>query len=285
MLNSKVIIVTGASRGIGQAIALACANEGATVVCAARDQATLEPTVERIRASRGQALAAAVDVSVEEQVRQLFEGVLAEFGRVDALFNNAGRQTPIGKLVDCDPQAWLQTIMVNLMGTVHCCQAVLPGMIERRRGKIVNLSGGGAASPRPNFSAYAASKAAIVRLTETLAEEVQAFNVQVNAIAPGAVNTAMLDEVLAAGDKAGAAALEQARRQKDSGGTSLEAVTSLAVFLASDDSKGLTGKLISAPHDPWQSWGEECEALSASLLYTLRRLDPFTLKPLLGELA
>jgi len=168
---------------------------------------------------------------------------------------------------------------------VLCCKALLPGMIERRQGKIINLSGGGATNPRPNFSAYAASKAAVVRFTETLAEEVRPFNIQVNAIAPGAINTRMLDELLASGDEAGEVALSQARRQKESGGDSLLKVVDLAVFLASDESGSLTGKLISAQHDPWREWAGKADELNATPLYTLRRLDPFTLNPLIKHLS
>jgi 3-oxoacyl-[acyl-carrier protein] reductase len=179
---------------------------------------------------------------------------------------------------------WIQTLIVNLIGTVLCCKAVLPGMIDRRHGKIINLSGGGATTPRPNFSAYAASKAAVVRFTETLAEEVKKFNIQVNAIAPGAINTKMLDEVLTAGEAAGEATIAQARKQKETGGDSLEAAVTLVVFLASDESNTLTGKLISAQHDPWREWSGKADELNATPLYTIRRLDPFTIKPLLKDL-
>jgi 3-oxoacyl-[acyl-carrier protein] reductase len=157
-------------------------------------------------------------------------------------------------------------------------------MIKRRRGRIINLSGGGATSPRPNFSAYSASKAAIVRLTETLAEEMKPFDIQINAIAPGAINTRMLDEVLTAGKTAGDVALSQAKQQKRTGGDSVDAVVALAVFLASEESGGLTGKLISAQHDPWREWAGKADELNASPLYTIRRLDSFTIKPLIKDL-
>jgi NAD(P)-dependent dehydrogenase (short-subunit alcohol dehydrogenase family) len=121
-------------------------------------------------------------------------------------------------------------------------------MIRERRGKIINLSGG-SPSPLPNFSAYAASKAAIVRLTETLAQEVEEYNIQVNAIAPGAVNTALTDALLAAGPAAGEEMLAQARRQKEDGGVPPERAAALAVFLASEASDGLSGRLISAVWD------------------------------------
>jgi 3-oxoacyl-[acyl-carrier protein] reductase len=124
----------------------------------------------------------------------------------------------------------------------------------------------------------------MVRLTETLAEEVRPYNIQVNTLAPGAINTRILEEVLTAGEAAGEATLSQAKRQKQSGGDSLEKAVELAVFLASDESGGLTGKLISAQHDPWREWAGKADELNATPMYTLRRLDPFTIKPLLKEI-
>jgi 3-oxoacyl-[acyl-carrier protein] reductase len=181
------------------------------------------------------------------------------------------------------PDAWEFNFQVNLFGPMRLIHAILPGMMARGRGKIINFSGGGATAPRPNFSAYAASKAALVRLTETLAMELKPFNIQVNAVAPGAVNTQMLTEVITAGERAGGEyelALERARN----GGTPPELVCELIVFLASADSGALTGKLISAPHDPWRSWAGSGADLNSSPLYTLRRLDPFTIKPLIKDL-
>jgi 3-oxoacyl-[acyl-carrier protein] reductase len=283
-LENRVALITGASRGIGRALALGFAGEGADLALVARTGTDLEKTAGDIRAIGRRALPITADVSGSGAVEQVVEKVVEEFGRIDILVNDAGRQPPIGSLVECNPEDWVQTIRVNLIGTMLCCRAVLLGMIERRQGKIINLSGGGATAPRPNFSAYAASKAAVVRLTETLAQEVKEFNIQVNAIAPGAINTKMLEEVLAAGNSAGEVALSQAKRQKESGGDSLEKVVALAVFLASEESGGLTGKLISAQHDPWREWAGKADELNASPLYTIRRLDPFTIKPLIKDL-
>ncbi len=283
-LKNRVVLITGAGRGIGKALAHGFAQEGANVVLTARTQKELEKSAIEIQKMGRKAVVIPTDVSDPASVEQLIQMVLAKFGKIDILINNAGRQPPIGLIVECDSQDWIQTILVNLVGPMLCCKAVLPGMIERQRGKIINLSGGGATAPRPNFSAYAASKAALVRFTETVAEEVKPFNIQVNAIAPGAINTRMLDEVLAAGDAVGEFALSQAKRQKHSGGDSLEAVVALAIFLASDESGTLTGKLISAPHDPWQEWVGKADELNATPMYTIRRLDPFTIKPLIKDL-
>jgi len=282
-LMGRVVLVTGAGRGIGKALAHGFAQEGADVVLAARTQEELEKSAIEIQRMGRRAVAIPTDISNHSSVENLVKRVLEGFGQIDILVNNAGRQPPIGPLIKNDPQEWTQTISINLFGTFLCIKAVLPNMIERKYGKIINFSGGGAASPRPNFSAYAVSKAGIVRLTETLAEEVKPFNIQVNAIAPGTINTRMLDEVLAAGKTAGEVALSQAKKQKETGGDSLEKVVALAVFLASDESGSLTGKLISAQHDPWQEWVGKAEELNATPMYTIRRLDPFTIKPLIKD--
>ena len=286
VLSKRIAIVTGASRGIGRAIALALADQGATVAVASRTLAEIQKTSAQIRAKGRSALAIEADVSDWQSVQSLVSRTTREFGAIHILVNNAGVQTPIGPLVENDPVEWERTIRINLIGTFLCCKAVLPGMMKQRYGRIINLSGGGATSPRPNFSAYASSKAAVVRLTETLAEEVKPYNIQVNAIAPGAVNTHMLDEVLAVGGAAGEEASSQARRQLQTGGVSPTMAAALAVFLASDASDGLTGKLVAAPHDGWQSWDSGRIAdLMAEPWFTLRRLDPNTLTPLLDKLA
>ena len=148
--------------------------------------------------------------------------------------------------------AWEQAIRVNLLGSVLFYRAPLPHFRGNGYGKIIQLSGGGATSPLPRLSAYAASKAAVVRFAETLAEEVRGSGIDVNAITPGALNTRLLDEVLEAGPEGvGASFYERALEQRSSGGTPLDLPARLAVFLASAESDGITGKLISAPWDPW----------------------------------
>ena len=271
-LVGKAAIITGAGRGIGRTIARAFAEEGADVLVASRTLSEVAETAQEARALGRHALPLTVDVSSRDEVERMVARSLEEFGKVDILVNNAGTYGSIGPLVDNDPEKWVRTVSVNLVGAFFCARAVLPFMIRQRRGKIINLSGGGASSPLPNFSAYAASKAAIVRLTETLAEEVQPFNIQVNAIAPGAVNTGLTDAVLAAGAAAGEQMLAQARQQKEAGGVPPERAAGLAVFLASDESDGLSGRLISAVWDDWESMDGRIEQIMSSDLYTLRRV-------------
>jgi len=161
------------------------------------------------------------------------------------------------------------------MGTVLCCRAFLPLLRRAKRGKILLLSGGGATKPLPFLSAYAASKAAVVRFGETLAEELRDAGIDVNSIAPGALNTRLLQEVIEAGpDKVGAPFYEASLRQKKSGGTPLEKGADLCVYLASNAADGITGKLISAVWDPWPQFEEHRGELQGSDIYTLRRIVP-----------
>jgi NAD(P)-dependent dehydrogenase (short-subunit alcohol dehydrogenase family) len=273
-LKGKVTIVTGAGRGIGKAIALAFAEEGADVIVVSRNLSEVEETAAQIKALGRRALALRADVSKKEEVACTVDSAIKEFGGIDILVNNAGIQGPIGPMVGNDIERWVETINVNLIGTFLCTKAVLPFMIERRQGKIINLSGGGATSPRPYFSAYASSKAAVVRLTETLAEELKPYNIQVNAIAPGAVNTRLLDEVLEAGEVVGKQELTKAIKQKQEGGVPPEKVAELAVFLASSKSDGLSGRLISLLWDSWREIPKHLSDIMSSDIYTMRRIIP-----------
>jgi NAD(P)-dependent dehydrogenase (short-subunit alcohol dehydrogenase family) len=285
-LEGRVALVTGAGRGIGRAVAEAMAAAGARVFLCARTEAELADAAARIRGEGGAAAFAPADVSSAADVDAAVDACESAFGPADILVNAAGAYGPIGPTWEIDADAWWRAHEVNVRGTLLTCRAVLPAMIAAGAGRIINFSGGGATAPLPRFSAYASSKAAVVRLTETLAEEVRAYGVTVNAIAPGAVDTRLQDEVLAAGARAGEL-YERTRRlrQTGEGGVSAELPAALAVFLASDAAAELTGKLISAPHDGWKSWDAERMAeLGGSAWLTIRRLDPYTIRPLLASL-
>ncbi len=279
-LSGRRALITGGGRGIGEAIAHCFATEGAALALVARSRDELENVATFCRAAGAECSVHPVDVSNRNQIQQLMQAL----GPVDVLVNCAGMYGPIGALTENDMDAWEQALRVNLLGTVYTCRAVIPGMVERGRGSIVNLSGGGATMPLPNFSLYAVSKAGVARLTDTLAAELAGTGVRVNAIAPGAIDTRLQDEVLAAGMRAGSLFERmQTMRETGQGATQPEVPARLALFLASDASSGLTGKLISAPHDPWESWdANRIETLNRSPWYTVRRLDPFTIQRL-GE--
>jgi 3-oxoacyl-[acyl-carrier protein] reductase len=275
-LQGKAVIITGANQGLGLDIARQFVASGASVVLCARDGRLLEEVRTQLagQARSGQRVeATAADVSNQADVARVVDLAVSCFGSIDVLVNNAGVYGPMGAIEDVDWQQWTRALEINIHGSVLMARAVLPAMKSRRRGKIIQLSGGGATNPMPRISAYAVSKAAIVRFAESLAEEVREFNIDVNSIAPGALNTRMLEEVLAAGpEKVGAEFFNRSVKQKQSGGAGLERGAALAVFLASDASDGITGKLISAMWDNWEHWPEHVTELGSSDIYTLRRI-------------
>lgn len=277
-LASKRALITGASQGFGLAVARAFVEAGADVMLCARSAERLdEARQELVRLAGGQSrvLARPADVSDPGDVRQLVQTALAELGGLEILVSNAGVYGPKGPIEQVDWAEWSRAVAINLLGTVLVCREVLAHFKARRHGKIVLLSGGGATKPLPYLSAYAASKAGVVRFGETLAEEVREFGITVNSVAPGALNTRLLDEVLEAGpEQVGRAFYEQAVKQKAEGGTPLELGASLCVFLASPESDGITGKLISAVWDPWERLPEHLDDLRDSDVYTLRRIVP-----------
>lgn len=271
-LKDKIVLITGAGGGIGRAIALKCSSEGGTVVLLDRNGSEVEETAKQVLARGGEALPIICDIALPESVSNAISSAKRSFGPIHILVNNAGIQPPIGPFAGVDVDDWKQNIQVNLMGTVLMTKGVLSDMIGWKKGKIINLAGGGATSPRPNFSAYAVSKTAIVRLTETLALEFKEYNIDVNAISPGAVNTKMLEEVLLAGALAGkeAAGAKQRRR---AGGDDPQLAAELVSFLASDKSDGITGKLISVRWDPWREESFRAKLKSDKDFATLRRID------------
>jgi NAD(P)-dependent dehydrogenase (short-subunit alcohol dehydrogenase family) len=277
-LHGRNALITGGSQGLGEAIAEQFVREGANVVICARDASKLSATQERLQklAGAGQkVLARPCDISSEREVSELVAFALKELGSLQVLVNNAGVYGPMGPTETVSLSEWKRAIDINLLGVLLPCRAVIPQFKKNGAGKIVVLSGGGATNPLPNISSYAASKAAAVRLMETLAEELRAFKIDVNAIAPGALATRLVDEVLAAGpEKVGQAFYEKNKKWKAEGATPLSLGANLAVYLASSESDGITGKLISAQWDPWAKLHEHREELAKSDIYCLRRIVP-----------
>jgi NAD(P)-dependent dehydrogenase (short-subunit alcohol dehydrogenase family) len=277
VLAGRQALITGASQGLGLAIARAFLTSGASVFICGRDPATLERARAELAplCAVGQEVAAQpADVANQDEVESLVTAATDRFPDISILVNNAGVYGPKGPIWDVDWREWVQAIEVNLFGSVLAARALVPQLRRVGRGKIIQLSGGGATSPLPGLSAYAASKSAIVRFVETLALELREDHVDVNAIAPGALNTRLLDEVIAAGpDRVGKAFHERSLEQQHSGGTPLERGAELAVWLASSDSDGITGKLLSAVWDPWRELPTHRADLDSDV-YTLRRIVP-----------
>ncbi len=272
-LRGKIAIVTGGGRGIGKNIALAYGREGASVVVAARSRDEIEAIRREISDTGVSSLAVECDVARYADVERLVHRTRERFGAVDILVNAAGVQGPIGPLAEADPEAWRHAVTVNLIGVFHGCRAVIPGMIARGGGRIVNLSGGGAVSPRPFFTAYSASKAAIARLTESLAEEILPHRIMVNTMAPGATPTRMMEEIARGAQEAAPREAQQAGDILRRGGVDTSRQAALAVFLASDDSEGLTGRMLHT-NDDWPSHIGRIGDLMASDLYRIKRVQP-----------
>jgi NAD(P)-dependent dehydrogenase (short-subunit alcohol dehydrogenase family) len=275
-LQGKKALVTGANQGLGFAIAAAYAAAGADVAICARDAALLQSAAAALRDAHPAVDVAAevCDVGDRAAVDALFAALDVRFGGLDIVVCNAGVYGPKGSIDVVDWESWVDAVQINLVGTVYCARRGLASLARSARGKIIIISGGGATKPLPNLSAYAASKAGIVRFGETLAEETRGRGIDVNMIAPGALNTRLLDEILAAGPQVvGEAFYAASLKQQQTGGTPLAVAARLAVFLASGASDGISGKLISAPWDPWERFSAADERLSGDV-YTLRRIVP-----------
>lgn len=278
-LTGRAAIITGANQGLGEAIATSYVHASADVLICARDAEKLEEVrakLAKIAVPEQKVIAIPADISKQEEVARLVSEAFRHAPSWPILVNNAGIYGPKGWLEDVPWNEWVKTIEVNLFGSILMCRALVPHMKEKHYGKIIQLSGGGATSPLPRISAYAASKAAIVRLMESLAEEVRDYNIDVNAIAPGLLNTRLLTEIIDAGpEKVGPNLYDRmVRAQKENSCTPLQRGADLAVFLGSAESDGITGKLISAQWDPWENLPNHRHELHNTDIYTLRRITP-----------
>lgn len=265
------IVITGSSTGIGRALAERLLGSGHHVWGWARSkQAELKSQYpERFRASQ-------CDVSQWAEVERASNEIAGSWSHVDALVTAAGLQGEIGRALRSDPARWSETVRANLDGTFYAIRG-LNKLLERtpQRAKVVCFSGGGATKSRARFSAYGVAKTGVVRLVETIAEEEQGRAFDINAIAPGAINTRLTDEVIALGpDVVGAAEFASAQKQKATGGASLDKALGLIEWLLSPASDGISGRLISAPWDPWPTLDRHTADLATSDIYTLRRIVP-----------
>jgi NAD(P)-dependent dehydrogenase (short-subunit alcohol dehydrogenase family) len=275
-LEGRFALITGASQGLGAEIARHYVINGASLMLCARSAdklAAAQHGLAPLLAPGARIVTMTADVGEPKDVGRIFETLRAEFPRLDILVNNAGIYGPMGNIEDVDWDEWVDAIRINLLGLVCVSRAAMPMFRRQRYGKIINISGGGAANPMPAITAYAASKAGVVRFTESLALECRDDHIDVNAIAPGALVTRMMDQLLEAGpEKVGQQFFDRMKKIAQEGGTPLDVGAALCVFLGSSESDGITGKLIAAQWDRWEEWPKHLDELNASDVYTLRRI-------------
>jgi NAD(P)-dependent dehydrogenase (short-subunit alcohol dehydrogenase family) len=271
--TGKTVVVTGGSKGIGKSLALGFYHAGANVVICSRNKSDVQLVCGEIDKEGKRFLGITADVAVSSDSKKVMEFAVEKFGAIDILVNNAGVIGEVGPFHTNDISKWSDSLSVNLLGSVNCSYFVIPFMKESGAGKIINFAGAGVGSknPLPNLSSYYTSKVAVAGFTETLAAELSQDNIQVNCIAPGAITTNITDYFLAQGEeRLGKDMYERTRRQKEEGGDSIDKVLDLVLFLASDSSKNITGRLLSAKWDLPESL---LEMRGSNDLYKLRRID------------
>lgn len=248
-LEDRVAIVTGGGRAIGRVIARRLARDGASVVVIGPDERELRETASEIEAAGRQALAVVTDVSQETQVKAMMARVRQEFGRVDILVNNAGIIGPTALLVNIARAEWDEVLAVNLTGAFLCCKAVVPEMMARRSGKIINIASMAGKMAYAQRSPYAVSKWGLIGLTLTLAKELGEYNIQVNAVCPGPVVGERMRQVIEQRARALGQSTEEVERSYIETAAlkrmvTAEDVAALVAFLASPEADNITGQAI-----------------------------------------
>jgi len=280
VLLGRRALITGASQGLGREIARAVLAASGDVAICARTAPDIAAAAAELAQEFPQRCIVSMrcDLAKTGDLERFYVASIETLGGLDVVINNAGVHGPIGKLDDIDWGSWTEAIAINLVGTAYSCRLAVEHFKSQPRqsgAKIINLSGGGATLPQTGLSAYGASKAGLVRLTETLAEEVRANGIDVNAVAPGALATRLTREVHQAGpERVGSEYHARVSDLLAKDGMSLACAAELCVYLASRESDGLTGRLISAPWDPWPFTNRARREITDSDIYTLRRIVP-----------
>ena len=275
-LRQKTALITGASSGLGFEISKAFLKAGANLIICSRSKVDLSnasENLQRFKTSSQKILSLPTDISIQHDVDDLINESFRKFKKIDILVNNAGIIGPKGNFEELDWDQWKYALEINFLGSAYLVKKLIPKFKKNNFGRIIQISGGGATSPMPLQSIYAASKAAIVRFIETISLEVKDFNISANCIAPGQLNTKIMDEYLKAGpDKIGKSYYEQVKNTIKSGGAPIDKAVNLSLALATENYPFLRGKLISAIWDDWENFHKFKKELNSSDVYTLRRI-------------
>ena len=277
VLTGKGALITGAGQGLGAEIALHFAKAGASLILCDRSGKVFDTEKKiRLNLKNNQIIKSyTCDISSTLEVDELFKKIQGTLPSFDILVNNAAVHGPLGKIEEINWEEWVKAVQINILGAVYTSRKAVQQFKEKKYGKIINLSGGGATTPLPGVSAYATTKAAIIRFTETLAHEVKGFNIDVNAVAPGALKTQITENFYNAGpDKIGTKLYNEMIKVRGGGATPLSVGASCCVYLASSESDGVTGRLVAAQWDPWKHFSKYKKDLNNSDIYTLRRIIP-----------
>lgn len=275
-IQKKNILITGGSVGLGYEIAKHFTLQGFNIIICARNKKNLLKAkyhLERLKKNKQKIFTYKVDISNETDVKRLFNNVSKKFKKIDVLVSNAGVYGPKGDFEKISWLEWKKAFKINCFGSIYLIKTFLKLLKKSNRGKIIQLSGGGATAPLPNLSCYAASKAAIVRFVETLSFETAKYRIDINCIAPGALNTRLLDEVIKAGPtRIGKDFYNKSLKQKKNGGAGFKNALDLCDFLCSKKSDGITGKILSAQWDNYNSIKHKKKDFLKSDVFTLRRI-------------
>ncbi|MBK93953.1 MAG: dehydrogenase [Rickettsiales bacterium] len=272
-MTKKTVLITGGTRGLGRHLVSSFWGKGYSVAILANNKIRLNSTLRSLKNRKNQKkISLQCDLNNAKMISSMTHIIKDEFSHLDVLINNAAIQGPIGHFSDNKDVDWDKVINVNLKAPIYLCRNLLPLLKKSSSPSIINISGGGASTSRENFSPYAVSKTALVRFSETIADELFDHNIKVNCIAPGMMPTDMLKEILNENNEPGMNEVDKANKVLMDQNYSFEKVSNLALFLASEESRGITGKLISAIWDNWLDWPKHLSELNNSDLYTLRRI-------------
>lgn len=272
LVGSNTILITGGESGIGAALAKAFSLDGhVVIICGLREERLLE-----VSKANGNIHSYVCDVSDEERIVVLKDLIKGKVDRIDVIINCAGIYGPIGRFDKTDSHLWSKTFQTNFFGVYLIIKHFLPHLTRSNLKKIINFAGGGAFNPLPSYSAYAVSKTAVVRFTETIAVELSSFGVKVHCVAPGFVATEIHNSTLEAGEELAGEGYKFTLEKLKAGAVPMEMVVECVKFLASPEADPLTGKTISVSYDKWNNtvFRECMNRIAQSDLYSLRRINP-----------